>query len=112
MAASLLRVAEPWEGQMLCFPVALLIGAADRFLAILAACVGQDARARSLFVSALDLEERFGAAPHIARTSFAYARTLHRWGEDESARQYRDRAAEIAEEFGMARLVVECAELL
>jgi DNA-binding SARP family transcriptional activator/class 3 adenylate cyclase/DNA-binding CsgD family transcriptional regulator len=56
-------------------------GAADRYLGMLAATVGDVDRAQLHFAAALDLNRRMGATTWLAHTYYEYGRLLHGNGE-------------------------------
>jgi DNA-binding CsgD family transcriptional regulator/tetratricopeptide (TPR) repeat protein len=68
-------------------------GAADRYLGMLAATLGEWDRAEEHFEGAMELNRRMGAATWLAHTAYEYARTLHARGG-----HARDRAAAPAAE--------------
>jgi ATP/maltotriose-dependent transcriptional regulator MalT len=83
-------------------------GAADRYLGMLAATVGDWGVAEARFDSALDLNRRMGAFTWLAHTAYEYGRMLHARGraEDESrAASMLTEAAALAERIGMPTLL-------
>jgi DNA-binding CsgD family transcriptional regulator len=83
-------------------------GAADRYLGMLAATLGDWERAKACFEAALELNLRMRAATWVAHTEFEYGRMLLGRG----AADDRDRAtalladaAELAERIGMTKLL-------
>jgi DNA-binding CsgD family transcriptional regulator/tetratricopeptide (TPR) repeat protein len=67
-------------------------GAADRYLGMLAATLGESERAEEHFERALELNRQMGAATWLAHTAYQYARFLRGRGRD------RRRADELARE--------------
>jgi hypothetical protein len=86
------------------------LGAADRYLGMLAAAGGQLGEAERLFEAALALEQSVGSAPLASRTRVAHARALLRYGDAGDVRPATEllkSAAEIANRLGMGGLVHE-----
>jgi DNA-binding CsgD family transcriptional regulator len=82
-------------------------GAADRYLGMLAATLGEHERAREHFERALVLNRSMGATTWLAHTGYEYARLLLGLGTEERARArvlLRDAAA-LAERIGLAALL-------
>jgi DNA-binding SARP family transcriptional activator len=68
-AAVLTEQLMPWTGMLVFAPkAAACLGAADRFLGMLAATLGQREQARERFEAAVALEARLGPSPLLART--------------------------------------------
>jgi hypothetical protein len=85
-------------------------GAVDRYLAMLASTVGDDAAAERLFAAADEVEAAMGARPLRCRTRLWWAR--HRRGRDANAAKAM--AAEYvseAEELGMPAVALSLREL-
>jgi DNA-binding CsgD family transcriptional regulator/tetratricopeptide (TPR) repeat protein len=82
-------------------------GAADRYLGMLAATLGEADRAEEHFERALELNGRVGAATWVAHTAYEYARLLLRRGPRERARAQRllGEAAALAQQIGMTALL-------
>jgi DNA-binding CsgD family transcriptional regulator len=78
-------------------------GAADRYLGMLAATLGESERAEDHFERALDLNRRMGATTWLARTAYEYARFLLARG-----RRDRDRGEAL---LGEAAALAERARL-
>jgi DNA-binding SARP family transcriptional activator len=101
----------PYTGQLIVAGLGLLcLGAADRYLAMLAAASGRQADAERLFDAALALEESVGSAPLASRTRVAHARALLRSGNADQVREASDlleTATETANHLGMVGLVHE-----
>ena len=83
-------------------------GAADRYLGMLAATLGDWASAETSFEAAMDVNRRMGAATWVAHTAYEFGRMLHARGRPED----RDRAASmlgeaagLAERIGMPALL-------
>lgn len=79
-------------------------GAADRYLGMLAATLGDTQRAQGHFAAALELNRRMGATTWLAHTCYEYARMLQSSGEHESAESLAAEAAALAEQVGMPTL--------
>jgi DNA-binding CsgD family transcriptional regulator/tetratricopeptide (TPR) repeat protein len=88
-------------------------GAADRYLGMLAATLGEPDRAAAHFESALDLNRRMGMPTWVARTAYEYARLL--LGQGPGARGKAEallgEAAGLAEQIGMAGLLAKVRAL-
>jgi DNA-binding CsgD family transcriptional regulator len=81
-------------------------GAADRYLGMLAATLGEWDRAEEHFEGAMELNRRMGAATWLAHTAYEYARMLHaRGGPDRDAAAPAGEAAALAERIGMPALL-------
>jgi hypothetical protein len=115
--AELTTALAPYTGQLIVVGTGFgCLGAADRYLGMLAAADGQrgDAEAGRLFEAALALEQSVGSAPLTGRTRVAHARALLRSGDADHARratQLLDGAAHTAERLGMAGLMHEIDSL-
>jgi DNA-binding CsgD family transcriptional regulator/tetratricopeptide (TPR) repeat protein len=81
-------------------------GAADRYLGMLAATLGEWERAEGHFERAMELNRRMGAATWVAHTAYEYARLLLAQGPRERQRAERllGEAAALAEHIGMHSL--------
>jgi DNA-binding CsgD family transcriptional regulator/tetratricopeptide (TPR) repeat protein len=81
-------------------------GAADRYLGMLAATLGEWDRAEDHFERAMDLNRRMGATTWLAHTAYEYARLLLARGGRERDRgaALLGEAAELAERIGMPAL--------
>jgi len=101
----------PYTGQLIVVGLGILcLGAADRYLAMLAAASGRQADAERLFDAALALEESVGSAPLASRTRVAHARALLRSGNADQVRHAShllETATETANRLGMVGLVDE-----
>jgi DNA-binding CsgD family transcriptional regulator/tetratricopeptide (TPR) repeat protein len=82
-------------------------GAADRYLGMLAATLGEGERAEEHFESAMDLNRRMGAPTWLAHTAYEYARLLLARGPGQRARgeALLGEAAALAEHIGMPALL-------
>ena len=82
-------------------------GAADRYLGMLAATIGESERAEQHFVRAMELNRRMGAVTWLAHTAYEYARfLLSRRGTDrQHAAALLGEAATLAERIGMPGLL-------
>jgi tetratricopeptide (TPR) repeat protein len=87
------------------------VGAADRFLAMLAATCGRYDEAEGLFERALELEEGLGLSPFVARTRLWFARALAARGDNDRARAVASASRLLAEELGMAGVATAAAHL-
>jgi len=83
-------------------------GAADRYLAMLAATLGDWEVAEAGFEAALDLNRRMGAPTWLAHTAYEYGRMLHTRGRPEDASRAAPMLAEasaLAGRIGMPALL-------
>jgi DNA-binding CsgD family transcriptional regulator/tetratricopeptide (TPR) repeat protein len=82
-------------------------GAADRYLGMLAATLGEAERAEEHFERAMELNRRMGATTWLAHTAFEYARILlrQRRSNRDQAAALLGEAATLAERIGMPALV-------
>ncbi|MDQ3897800.1 MAG: AAA family ATPase, partial [Actinomycetota bacterium] len=87
-------------------------GAADRFLAMLAAELGRFDAAEAHFEVALAMEEGLRSPPLVARTAYWYGRMLLRRGDGGSARPLLRSSRQTAERLGMRRLAADARMLL
>lgn len=90
-------------------------GAADRYLAMLAATAGRAERAEPHFRAALELEEGIGALPLAARTRLWYARMLLErddGGDRKEATELLSAAAATARPLGMNAIAEQAGALL
>ena len=89
-------------------------GAADRFVAMLAATLGDWEVAEARFDAAMDLNRRMGAPTWLAHTAYEYGRMLHTRGREEDAGRAASmltEAAVLAERIGMPALLPRIDEL-
>lgn len=97
----------PHEGTLLVAASTVgVLGAADRFLGMLAAVCGRDDEAIDRYERAIALEERVHAPPLVARTKFWAAGALDRCGQRDRAAKLREEAEGLAVSLGMERVVV------
>jgi class 3 adenylate cyclase/tetratricopeptide (TPR) repeat protein len=105
----------PYTGQLIVVGTGFgCLGAADRYLAMLAATGGRLAEAEPLFKEALTLEQSVGSAPLVTRTRVAHARALAGSGHADDVRRATrllDAAAHTAQRLGMAGVVHEIETL-
>lgn len=91
------------------------VGAADRYLGMLAATLERQGDAQRHYEAAIQLEERLGARPWLARTRTWYARMLLERGapgDAEHARALLEAALADAHGLGMVGVVAEIRDLL
>ncbi|MQA75407.1 MAG: AAA family ATPase [Solirubrobacterales bacterium] len=88
-------------------------GAADRYLGMLAATLGEPERAAEHFERALELNRRMGAVTWLAHTDYEYARLLLAGPrrEPERAAALLGEATELARRIGMRALLARIAAL-
>jgi tetratricopeptide (TPR) repeat protein len=87
-------------------------GAAARFLAALAAFLGEpESLVCRYYDDALTLNEQLGALPLVARTAYEYARFLFKCERKTVADALQRRALELAERFGMHALAQQTRAL-
>jgi DNA-binding CsgD family transcriptional regulator len=88
-------------------------GAADRYLGMLAATLGESDRAEEHFERAMGLNRRMGALTWLAHTEYEYARFLlaSRSGERARAEALVGEAAGLAERIGMLGLLAKIRAL-
>ncbi len=79
-------------------------GAADRYLGMLAATLGDHEIASAHFEAGLELDRSMGARTWVAHGSYEYGRTLVRRGEPARARPLLTEAMGLAETVGMPTL--------
>jgi hypothetical protein len=103
----------PYHGQLLVVAWGVhVVGAADRYLAMLASRAKRWREADERFASALALEERLSARPLATRTRVCWARSLlDRPASSPEAGALLARAATDAAALNMARLSYEVAEM-
>jgi tetratricopeptide (TPR) repeat protein len=93
----------------------LCVGAADRFLGMLAHTLDRLDEAVAHYKTALELEQRLKAAPLTARTRYWCARTLHTRGtapDEEQAAKHLEALLETTVALGMSGLTADARELL
>ena len=86
-------------------------GAADRYLGMLAAVLGEDARAEAHFESALTLNRDMGADTWVAHTAYEYGRFLLARRERERAEPLLAEASALAGRIGMPTLLARVRAL-
>ncbi len=80
-------------------------GAADRYLGMLAATLGETGRAVAHFERAMELNRRMGAATWLAHTAYEYGRCLVSHGDGDHAQALLGEAATLAGRIGMPTLL-------
>jgi hypothetical protein len=114
-ARQLRAMLQPYRGQLIQVTWgACVLGAADRYLAILADITGDSQQADELFEAALGLEESVGGVPLATRTRLWWARSLITRGEEPgrpAAAALLRTAAEDAARLGMAGVAGEISVL-
>jgi DNA-binding SARP family transcriptional activator/DNA-binding CsgD family transcriptional regulator/tetratricopeptide (TPR) repeat protein len=80
-------------------------GAADRYLGMLAATLGDTKHADGHFAAALELERRMGATTWLAHTCYEYGQMLRSTGESDRANLLLAEADALAEQVGMPTLL-------
>ncbi len=86
-------------------------GAADRYLGMLAATLGEDDRAASHFEAALHLNRQMGASTWLAHTAYEYGRMLLAQGDSDRGEQLLAETALLAETVGMPTLLARARAL-
>jgi tetratricopeptide (TPR) repeat protein len=105
----------PYGGHVILMGGHLCIGAADRFLGMLAHTLGRPDEAVVHYTTALELEQRLKAAPLTARTRYWCARALQvrgTPGDRRHAIELLEAAVATAEELGMLGLAADAQALL
>ena len=113
-AAQLYPELEPFTGgNVMIGHLVACYGAADRYLGMLAATLGDAERAEHHFECAMALNRRMGAATWLAHTAYEYARMLlaHRPGERDRAAALLGESAALAERIGMPALLARVGTL-
>lgn len=103
------------EGRLATVAGTVAVGAADRYLGMLAATLGRQDDAQRRYEAAIDLEGRLGARPWLARTRTWYARMLLERatpGDAEQARDLLSTALTDADDLGMVVVAAEIQALL
>jgi DNA-binding CsgD family transcriptional regulator len=95
-------------GQLVC-----CYGAADRYLGMLAATLGEAERAREHFERALELNRRMEMPTWVAHTAYEYARLLHAQGGagQNRAQALAGEATALAERIGLRALLTRIRAL-
>ena len=99
---------EPLEGgNVMIGHLVACYGAADRYLGMLAATLGERERARTHFERALELNRAMGATTWLAHTAYEYGRFLLASGraEEGRSRELLGQAAALAERVGLHALI-------
>jgi DNA-binding CsgD family transcriptional regulator len=86
-------------------------GAADRYLGMLAATLGETKDAERCFESALKLNRLMGATTWLAHTAYQYGRMLLRDGNDARAQPLLEEAVRLAARVGMPTLLARARQL-
>jgi DNA-binding CsgD family transcriptional regulator/tetratricopeptide (TPR) repeat protein len=86
-------------------------GAADRYLGMLAATMGDAERAQRHFELGLDLNRHMGAATWVAHTAYEYGRFLLAQRAGDRARDLLGEAATLAQRIGMPTLLTRVRAL-
>ena len=86
-------------------------GAADRYLGMLAATLGEWDRAEAHFEQAMTLNRRMGATTWLAHTAYQYARALVARGQGRRAGALLGEARRLAEQIGLHALLVRIQAL-
>jgi hypothetical protein len=102
----------PLSGRLVTLRYIAVLGAADRYLAIYHALLGEFDAAFTAFERGLDLELRFGSATLAAQTHLAYARALAGAARSDEAAAQARAARRSAAESGLALVSREASELL
>jgi DNA-binding CsgD family transcriptional regulator len=113
-AALLYPEFEPFAGgNVMIGHVVACYGAADRYLGMLAATLGESEVAEQHFDRAMELNRRMGALTWLAHTAYEYARFLlsQRRNDRERAQMLLGEAASLAERIGMPALLNRIAAL-
>jgi class 3 adenylate cyclase len=114
-AATLYDLLLPYAGQNVVFgPVAVCYGSASRPLGLLASTMSRWEDAQRHFEDALQMHEKMGARPWVARTQHDYAGMLLRRddpGDREKALELLTQALGTAQELGMKALVEKALAL-
>ena len=106
---------EPYRGYVVLMGGHLCVGAADRFLGMLAYTLGQSHDAVTHHTTAFELEQRLKAAPLAARTNYWRARALHARGaptDEQHAATLLEATVATAHELGMLGLAADAQVLL
>jgi DNA-binding CsgD family transcriptional regulator/tetratricopeptide (TPR) repeat protein len=105
----------PWAGgNVMIGHLVLCYGAADRYLGMLAAVLGEWADAEAHFEAALELNGRLGAQTWLAHTAYEYARMLlarRSSGDRSRAAALVGKTISIAETAGLVSLAARAAQL-
>jgi DNA-binding CsgD family transcriptional regulator len=106
MAAILYPELEPFAaGNVMIGHLVACYGAADRYLGMLAATLGEPGLAAGHFERAIDLNRAMGAHTWLAHSAHEYGRFLHGRGERERGDNLLAEATSLAERFGLRGLL-------
>jgi DNA-binding CsgD family transcriptional regulator/tetratricopeptide (TPR) repeat protein len=113
MAAIVYPELEPFAGtNVMIGHLVACYGSADRYLGMLAATLGERARAEAHFERALTMNREMGASTWLAHTAYQYGRFLFgERGRRERAAPYLDQAAGLAGAIGMTGLTARIRSL-
>lgn len=115
LASELYQALDPFRGRLASVVGIVVVGAADRYLGMLAATLGHHDEAQRHYEAAIDLEERLGARPYLVRTRTWYARMLLERGtprDTDRARDLLSQALADADDLGMVVVASEIRALL
>jgi DNA-binding CsgD family transcriptional regulator/tetratricopeptide (TPR) repeat protein len=106
IAALVYRELEPLAGSnVMIGHLVACYGAADRYLGMLAATLGEGERAVGHFERALELNRRMGARTWVAHTAYQYGRLLRSYGDRDQAEALLAEAGALAQQVGMPALM-------
>jgi tetratricopeptide (TPR) repeat protein len=114
-AGEIYRLLADHAGQVLGQNWSIYIGSADRLLGNLQSTLCEWRTAEPHFLRALQMHERLGSPPWLARTQWDYARMLQKRNasdDRERARALLHRALATAREIGMAKVAIDCETML
>jgi class 3 adenylate cyclase/tetratricopeptide (TPR) repeat protein len=114
-AAAFYDLVLPYTGCVLVWGWTAVLGSADRVLGVLQSLLSDWEAAERHLRLALDLHERLGARPWLARTQLDYARMLLKRNADGDAGRacgLLEAALATAREIGMAKVAADCEALL
>jgi DNA-binding SARP family transcriptional activator len=112
LGAALRRIHAEYRGTVLTVSAAVCFGSADRFLGMLAALQGDAPDAIAHFDVALELEQRLGSPPLLARTRYWYAKLLIDSGQNRpQALQMLADCVATAQALGMGSLLADARRL-
>ena len=98
---------EPHAGSILVMASTVgAVGAADRYLGMLAATTEDWDEAVRRYEAAVEVEERLAAPPLLTRTKLWFASTLEKCGQHDRAAKMKDEAGALAASLGMTGVVV------
>jgi DNA-binding CsgD family transcriptional regulator len=114
-ARQLYELLLPHSGTFLSHPTAVCFGAAELFLGMLAATMGELADARRAFETAIKANTAARAWPWVARSCYQYARALGQSEQQDDrarANELLREAGQLADSFGMKGLAADVDRLL